>query len=134
MSDIAPFIGKLFDETLTLMADVRDYVSRNRARDMADADPVARLATSCELMRITARLTEVTTWVMMQRAIANGEIGQNEASAFGSFTDSQICLDTSTASNPELPPKVRSFLEKSFAMYERTSRLDALRQKGANEV
>ena len=57
---------------------MRDYVSGQSTDDAKELEPSDRMRLSLELSRVTRRITEIMAWLMVQRAIAAGEITAEE--------------------------------------------------------
>lgn len=75
------FLEKAYGDTYDLLVAVRDYVSAQAPEDSRALDPNLRLQLTYELSRITRRLTDVMAWLMIRKAVAAGEIDENEAAA-----------------------------------------------------
>lgn len=118
------FVRKTYDETLGLMVEARNYLIHVPSGNLPHGDAIGGLRQSCEAMRVTARLTSVMAWLMMQRAAAAGEIAEDEA--LGSETwlgENEVCLDSSAPQ--DLPTGLLSLLERSLLLYVRVARIEA---------
>ena len=73
------FVQRAYDDTYALLLSMRDYVSGCSSTDARALDPTDRLRLTRELSRITRLLTEVMAWLMVQKAVAAGEISEIEA-------------------------------------------------------
>lgn len=117
--------NKTFDEANDLLLEAREYVKFYAARDVQHLPPIERLKVSCEAMRVTARLTQIMAWLLMQKAIRAGEISKQDYLG----EDSKIlvggtCLETSSQDDLAVPPRLRELLARSFSLYQRVQRLD----------
>ena len=119
------FFGGTYDEAMTLMVEARNYLSFVEQRERRQMEAIAGLRMSCEAMRVTSRLTQVMAWLMMQRAVHQGEIPaadalleQNRLSGF------DVCMDQSFGDDESLPRGLRSLLERSLRLYQRIARLE----------
>lgn len=124
MQQLAVYHGT-YDETIDLMIEARNYMSYvdNRSREQTDA--IASLRLSCEAMRVTSRLTQVMAWLMMQRAVQEGEITANEAiSEPNRLSGVAVCLDVSFANDDSLPRGLKSLLSRSHRLYLRIVHLE----------
>ncbi|MBF0307231.1 MAG: DUF1465 family protein, partial [Alphaproteobacteria bacterium] len=72
------FLDRLYAETLGLLVQARNYMAFKQPRERA-GDPAARLEVCCESLRVTARLTQVLSWVMILKAAERGEVPQETA-------------------------------------------------------
>jgi regulator of CtrA degradation len=124
------FVRKAYDETMTLMVEARNYLTY--CDPTASDDTVWGLRRSCEAMRVTARLTNVMAWLMMQRAIEDGEI--DEQDAFGDeawLGDHETCLGIGDYG--QMPAGLQSLLCRSRSLYRRISRIEAQMRSGPVE-
>ena len=74
-----------------------------------------------------ARLSQVMAWLLVRRAVTAGEIA--EVDAVGEdyrLGGHEVCLDSAMHADQNLPPKVRSLLDRSYRLYQRVARLDEL--------
>ncbi|MGZ0190186.1 MAG: DUF1465 family protein [Alphaproteobacteria bacterium] len=117
------FIDRTFDEALALLEEVRSYILYEERSDRLDLPPTARVRQSLEATRMTARLTNVMAWLLLQKAAASGEIDQAEPlKEENRLGGREACMDTSG----ELPERMRDLLHKSERMYVRVARLDEM--------
>ncbi|WP_142848310.1 DUF1465 family protein [Telmatospirillum sp. J64-1] len=116
---------KTYEETLNLIVEARNYAAYVQPREHVGAGPVARLRISCESMRVTTRLTQVMAWLMLQRAVQEGELTLEEACAeHNRLAAENVCLSHDAAEDEALPDGLRSLLERSYRLYLRTRRLE----------
>lgn len=122
---------RTYDETLDLIVETRNYMVHLRpaaraAREFG-ANPGETLRLSCEALRVTSRLTQVMAWLMLQRAVHEGEISAYEACAEQNRLSGQsVCLDDSMGEDHEIPVGLRSLLNRSLRLYQRISRLEEM--------
>jgi len=89
-----------------------------------------------ESMRLTTRLLELASWLVIRRALRTGEISREEATA------KRRRLKLTTIGRPEhvadfdkLPLRLRDLIDQSFALHDRIMLLDkALDQPNAATV
>ncbi|MCR6632362.1 MAG: DUF1465 family protein [Magnetospirillum sp.] len=119
------YFRRTYDETMTLMVEARNYMAYVERREREQAGAVAGLRMSCEAMRVTSRLTQVMAWLMMQRAVHEGEIEPHTAlDEANRLSGGEVCLDDSFSRDESLPGGLRSLLERSFSLYQRVVRLE----------
>src|ERR1700722_14343256 len=71
----------LFREGMTLVEEAASYLDGpGRAESRALPRPAA-LAYSTESMRLTTRLMQVASWLLLQRAVNEGELSSSQAQA-----------------------------------------------------
>lgn len=126
------FIDRTFDEALTLLEEVRSYILFEERSDRMELPPAARVRQSLEATRMTARLTNVMAWLLLQKAAAAGEIEADEPlKQENRLGGREACMDPDGALDEELPERMRDLLDKSQRMYVRVARLDEMLAKSA---
>lgn len=119
------YFRKTYDETIDLMVEARNYMAYVERRERERAGAHAGLRMSCEAMRVTSRLTQVMAWLMMQRAVHEGEVEAGEALADANrLSGADVCLDETFAADQTLPRSLRSLLDRSFRLYQRIARIE----------
>jgi regulator of CtrA degradation len=119
------YFRRTYDETMDLMIEARNYMTYVERRERELAGAVAGLRMSCEAMRVTSRLTQVMAWLMMQRAVHDGEMQPDDALAEANrLSGGEVCLDDSYSEDQNLPGGLRSLLDRSFRLYQRIARLE----------
>jgi regulator of CtrA degradation len=119
------FFDRTYAEALALTRAARDYIATQAPSDKAALDADARLVASCEEMRVTARLTQVMAWLMTQRAVHDGEITRDEASAEAHRLGArETCLAEPALPEAALPERLAELLRQSRELYCRIERLD----------
>ncbi|MBF0392640.1 MAG: DUF1465 family protein [Alphaproteobacteria bacterium] len=119
------FVDRMYRETLRLLEDARDYLLHWEKRDRAGASLGTRLVISRECMLMTARLTSVMSWVLVQKAVEAGEISDDEA-----ILDENRLLVREVHVRPlpagpgPLSARLWTMLERSNRLFQRVRRLD----------
>src|SRR5579864_8747563 len=115
----------LFREGMTLVEEAAAYLDGpGRAESSALPRPTA-LAYSAESMRLTTRLMQVASWLLLQRAVNEGELTSRQAQAervrVKLFREDHGC-------GPELfdqlPASLRRLSQRSLRIQERVMHLD----------
>ncbi len=125
-----PVIDKAFEETMSLLAEARDYATRvdrggAAANDAHTDSPQSRLRERAEAFRVTARLANVMVWLLVQRAVRAGEVAAgDETPPTHRLGDRRVCTDDGSHRDPELSQTLRDLLQRSHALYCRVMRLD----------
>lgn len=118
---------KTYDEAFALIVEARNYMRHMEPRERRSAAGSDGLKFSCEALRVTSRLTQVMAWLMMQRAVQDGEVSLDEALRDDNLLSGQeVCLSVAAAGNLDLPAGLRSLLDRSFRLYERVWRLERM--------
>lgn len=91
----------------------------------------AALAYAGESMRLTTRLMQVASWLLVQRAMRDGEIAQGEAAS-----DKYRLISREPQPSPgfagaeEIPEALKALIIKGAAIFERVRRLDETMYEG----
>lgn len=129
--DSVAFFNRTFEEAVALAREARDYFAREAPNDRGGLSPFDRLSESCETMRITARLTQVIAWLLVQKAVHAGELTREDARAPERRLSGQaICGAVLENDQIALPPRLTDLLERSRQLYNRIERLDAMLSEG----
>jgi len=121
------FFDNTFEEAMALTREARDYLTFQEKADLAELDPVSRMVASCESMRVTARLTQVVAWLLVQRAVHAGEITREQAKQPQyRLSGREVCADAKPVAEAALPERLSDLLQRSLSLYERVSRLDRM--------
>ena len=119
------FFSRTYDEALALLVEAREYNSVTKANRV---DPLAiGLVHSLEIMRLTARLTHIMAWLLVQRAVHAGEITREQARDEPFRLDGHgVCLDVGAEKSVAMPARLRGLLKRSRKLYQRIARLDQM--------
>ena len=134
MTQIAPtaFFGKTFDEALTLLVQTRDYIAVGVGGRPVGRTADDQLRFARETMRVTARLTQVMAWLLIQKAVHAGEIGPCQAAGDDlRLAGQKVCTEHDETDHAGLPLSLQRLLARSHALYVRVSRLDELVRRAA---
>ena len=127
MAEQPAVFTRTYDETFEMIVEARNYMRHMLPRERRNGDNGdVGLRFSCEALRVTSRLTQVMAWLMMQRAVLDGEMTQEEALCERNRLSGQdVCLGGEDHP-PLMPPGLCSLLQRSQKLYERVSRLERM--------
>jgi regulator of CtrA degradation len=139
------FIETIYEETLALLVDTREFLTAFPAPKNTDpANPGAaapgdaaskgRSETVSAISHLTWRMTELMSWLMMQKAIFAGEIDLAQAATQPAFKLSDIEIDETRPDSPyaDLPVAVRGLIDRGRRIGDRATRLhDSLEKSRA---
>jgi len=116
---------KTFDEGMALVEETARYLD-GKGREEARALPrKAAMLYAGESMRITTRLMQAASWLLVQRAVRDGEMARAEAlNDRYRLGSREICLGSSTDDISPLPVELKDLLVRSDSLYRRIARLD----------
>jgi regulator of CtrA degradation len=121
------FLTGTYAEALALTREARDYIALQEGGEREGMEAVDQMVASCESMRITTRLTQVMAWLMVQRAVQEGEMTREEARQPQHRLGAHAICETREPPIPaRLPPRMQDLLERSLSLYERVARLDRM--------
>jgi regulator of CtrA degradation len=118
------FMPGLFNEAMQLLADAHEYFTMFGDDDQERLEINLRSIYSCEMSRITLRLSSVMAWVMAQRAVFSGKIPPEDAAKHYGLDFQEACLVDNRVLHGVLPSYVCYLLDRSLELYERVCRLD----------
>lgn len=116
---------RTFKEGMALVEETAAYLDGPGRAASKRLSRAAALAYAGESMRLTTRLMQVASWLLVQRAVRDGEIPLAEAA---SEKYRLISRDPQTApafaGAQDLPEALRTLMVRGSAIYERVRRLD----------
>ena len=121
----AAFFGRTFDEALALTREARDYLRDYGENDSRDLAIETAAQYSLETMRLTSRLTNMMTWLLVQRAVHRGDLtGEEIRQDTWRLGGKEVCLERGEVDPELLPPYLCDLLRRSERLYRRIARLD----------
>jgi regulator of CtrA degradation len=122
----------LFDEGMALVNSAAAYLDGAGRMDAKRLDRTAALAYAVESMRLTTRLIQVASWLLLQRAVNRGELTRPEAA----IEQKRIRLSKEEKVSPEdvlaaLPLRLCRLVEASLRVQARVIHLDGQLYSGA---
>lgn len=119
------FFGKTYDDALKLLVEVRDYLEAYQPNQAKQTEPAIRLALTCLTMRLTAQLTDIMAWLLVQKAVHTGEMHSDEGKEGRNSLRRWIDFDPEQTKLP-IPGKLKSLLDRSQTLFERVERLEVM--------
>jgi regulator of CtrA degradation len=119
--------GALFREGMALVEEAAAYLDGAGREDAKSLPRLEALAYAAESMRLTTRLMQIASWLLLQRAVNQGEITRAQAA---SDKHKVRLAQQELASNPDvfshLPEKLRDLAIHSLRLQARIIHLDQL--------
>jgi len=110
---------------MALVEETAKYLDGRGRQESRDLPRKASLLYAGESMRVTTRLMQAASWLLVQRAVHDGDMpaedAQNERYRLGS---KEICLGGGGMGIELLPATLRDLLTRSDNLYRRIARLD----------
>jgi regulator of CtrA degradation len=117
----------LFHEGMELVEETAAYLDGPGREDSRLLARPATLAYASESMRLTTRLMQIASWLLVQRAVAEGEITQDQARAERNRV--RLAAQSSSTSLAEfeaLPARLKNLIGLSARLHARILHLDHL--------
>jgi len=115
----------IFKEGMALVERTANYLDGPGRRDAKDLAPATTVLYATESMRLTTRLLDIASWLLIRRALKQGEITANEARAKRQSVKLQtLGRPAHTKGFDDLPLKLRALIAESFEMLDRVLMLD----------
>tara|TARA_A100000171_G_scaffold37601_1_gene36684 strand:+ start:1887 stop:2411 length:525 start_codon:yes stop_codon:yes gene_type:complete len=122
---------RTYREGMALVEEAASYLDgpgREQAKDLPRA---TALAYATESMRMTTRLMQVAAWLLVQKAVHEGEMTETEALSEKYELGGRDLAKTEPAKAAQMLPDVlRDLIQRSENIYERIDRLDAQLRAG----
>lgn len=118
--------GVLFREGMTLVEAAAAYLDgpgRDEAKKLSRS---AALAYATESMRLTTRLMQIASWLLLQRAVNEGELTADQARAEKTKVKLSSYDPPHEQTLSALPFRLRALIDQSRYLHDRVTRLDAL--------
>lgn len=124
---------RTFDEGMSLVEETARYLD-GRGREEARVLPrKAALLYAGESMRVTTRLMQAASWLLIQRAVHDGEMRAEDAAGERYRLGSkEICLGGRGEAVEMLPETLQELLVRSDNLYRRIARLEDVLFGGGN--
>ncbi len=117
----------LFQEGMELVEETASYLDGPGREDSRHLQRQASLAYAGESMRLTTRLMQIASWLLLQRAVADGEITADQAR----IEKNRVRMSAqnrpaSVAEYDALPPRLRELIGLGMRLHARILHLDQL--------
>ena len=127
------FTERLFQEAICLLHETREYMQWQAPLDLNTLSMQDSLFLSCEVTRVTARLTEIVAWLLAEKAQQMGQIPELNFSSRPRLSGDEICIADSCKTCPvSIPPKLYELLDKTRNLYIRLLRLEKMLEVNEN--
>lgn len=115
----------LYNEGMGLVEEAAEYLDGAGRAAAKTLSRVAATLYAAESMRLTTRLMQIASWLLLQRAANSGEMTRDQVAA----EKSKVRLDTASAQDDasawtELPLAFRALVERSLSLQALVRRMD----------
>jgi regulator of CtrA degradation len=118
---------RVFKEGMGLVEETANYLDGQGRADSRALDRPGAIAYATESMRLTTRLMQLASWLLLQRAIAAGEVTRDDATrekAKVSLND--IGQGHAIPGGEDLPEGLIELVQRSLRLHERILVLDRM--------
>ena len=116
--------GTLFREGMDLVEETAAYLDGAGRNEAKALERSAGLVYATESMRLTTRLMQLASWLLLHRAVKEGEMTLNQANR----EKTKVKLTAAEPGAPDmiekLPPQLQDLIERSMTLQARVRRLD----------
>jgi regulator of CtrA degradation len=115
----------LYNEGMRLVEQAAEYLDGPGRADARSLSRMAATLYAAESMRLTTRLMQIASWLLLQRAANSGEMTRDQVAV----EKSKVRLDTASASESvagwnELPEAFVSLVQRSLSLQKLVRRMD----------
>ena len=114
---------RTFQEGMDLVEETAAYLDGSGRQDSKLLSRNAALAYAAESMRLTTRLMQVASWLLVQRAVREGHMAAEAACDAGYRLGAEAVANTATAKDG-LPGPLNILLDRSERLFDRVRHLD----------
>ncbi|MET0271385.1 MAG: DUF1465 family protein [Phenylobacterium sp.] len=117
---------RTFHEGMELVEETAGYLDGAGRQESKLLSRNAALAYASESMRLTTRLMQVASWLLVQRAVREGDMAPGAACEDRyRLAAEEVCLGSAeAAAEDDLPGVLLTLLDRSERLYERVRHLD----------
>ncbi|WDR01183.1 DUF1465 family protein [Devosia algicola] len=117
----------LYREGMTLIEEVAAYLDGDGRQDSKLLPREASFLYATESMRLTTRLMQLASWLLLQRAVNEGEItAENARSEKSKVKFSATPSERGGPGFDHLPPRLLEFIAKGDRLFDKVMQFDAL--------
>ena len=114
----------VFREGMALVEAAATYLDGDGRKEARKLRPPHSLAYATESMRLTTRLMQLASWLLIRRAVSEGELTPEQAIEEQRKIKLPVAGDQPARDLAVLPARLRELIEQSVKLQERVIRLD----------
>lgn len=116
---------RTFQEGMDLVEETAGYLDGSGRQELKLLSRNAALAYAAESMRLTTRLMQVASWLLVQRAVREGDMAPEAACEERyRLAAEDVCRGHAGETAEDLPSNLLLLLDRSERLYERVRHLD----------
>lgn len=122
--------AKTFREGMDMVEETASYLDGPGRQESKKLDRNDALIYASQSMRLTTRLMQIASWLLVQRALKEGEMSLTDARAekyrlvAEAKPETELSFSDLAKESYALPSRLLDLLARSEAIYERIARLD----------
>lgn len=125
---------EIFKEGMGLVEQTANYLDNDGRREAKALSQSASLAYATESMRLTTRLMQMASWLLIQRAVNEGEMTEEQAMA----EKHKVKIQASTRAAHikhfnDLPPRLQQLIKNAERLHDRIHALDRMIHEAPQE-
>ncbi len=118
---------QIFQDGMGLVEETAAYLDGQGRKDAKRLDRHAAIAYATESMRLTTRLMQLASWLLLQRAVGEGEMTAEEAQKEKHRANlGDVSHTISERAKRVLPDELMGLIDRSIRLYERVIKLDEM--------
>jgi regulator of CtrA degradation len=121
----SPGFALLFRDGMALVEETASYLDGPGRQESKKLERNAALVYATESMRLTTRLMQLASWLLLHRAVKEGEMTLAQASKEKSKVRLAACEPGDAKSIALLPAKLQELIARSVKLQTEVRRLDA---------
>src|SRR5213082_1648885 len=124
----------LFRDGMALVEETAAYLDGPGRQDSKRIERSGALAYATESMRLTTRLMQLASWLLLHRAVKEGEMSLAQANKEKTKVKLSLGDRADADTMGLLPEPLRDLIDRSLGLLDRVRRLDATMHKPAGEL
>lgn len=124
----------LFREGMNLVEETASYLDGAGRKDAKSLDRTASLTYATESMRLTTRLMQLASWLLLHRAVKEGEMSLAQANREKVKVKLTAAEPGAADAVSMLPERLQNLIERSMALQAQVKRLDVSIHAPASET
>ena len=118
---------RVFREGMGLVEETANYLDGPGRQHARLLDRHGAVAYATESMRLTTRLMQIASWLLLQRAVGTGEVtGEDARREKHRINLSDIGRGSPLSGSEQLPDELKDLVERSLKLHDRVVKLDAM--------
>ncbi|MCB1489838.1 MAG: DUF1465 family protein [Bauldia sp.] len=124
----------LFKEGMALVEETANYLDGDGRAESRELSRSGSLSYATESMRLTTRLMQLASWLLLQRAVNDGEMSAEQASLEKAKVKlGGMATATEGAGWDELPERLRELILRSINLRERIRTIEQAARPGVQQ-